>query len=235
MKESETPRVICWDLDETLGNFRPIGYEMMEKELPSFIEPTSIRYGISDLLTELSEAGYRHYITTSGSYDYAQEVLFRTDLAKNFTGVFGRETISNPYGGKMYQPVIDSENMTRDEARSNMIVVGDAPGDMPTDIEGLVFIHQDAGHKYDALVIREILVALLEAGDGSFKTGFEKLYSTTIPQRPDVQKRFQQRVLDLGNGISFEMTYKEKTMDMLDDDEIVPVIERIFAPDYKRE
>ena len=234
MSEQEPKRVIAWDLDETLGNFRPIGYEMMGKEMPSFIEPTSIRYGISDLLSELSEAGYRHYVTTSGTGEYAWGALTQTGLIKNFTEVFGREAVSNPYGGKLYRPVIESENMTDDEARSNMIVVGDAPGDIPADVEGLVFVRQDAGHKYDALVVREILVTLLEAGKGSFKTGFEKLYASTTPKYPENPPRFQQRLIDLGNGISFEMTYEGGTM-LVDENETVPVIEQIYAPDYKRE
>jgi hypothetical protein len=234
MKTQESLKAICWDLDETLGTFRRVAYEMEGTQAPNWERPISLRYGIKELLHDFSEeAGYVHFVTTSGTVDYASKALRKTGIIKFFRDVFGRETVSGEWG-KHYKPVADVLEFSEEAMRANMIVVGDAPRDQPVDID-MVFLDLGLGGiEMDALVIREILTTVLDKGDGNFKNGFEKLYSEAIPMSPHDEPQHQHKTYDLGNGIRFELEYRNQLAHNIGE-RIVPVITEIQAPDYMRE
>lgn len=234
MRTQETLKAICWDLDETLGTFRRVSYEMKGEQAPDWERPIALRYGIKDLLQEFSEnAGYVHFVTTSGTKVYASEALRKTGIRKFFRGVFGRETVATG-SGKDYKPVADELEFSEEDMRANMIAIGDAPGDKPDDID-MVFLDLGLGNvQMDALVIREILTTVLDKGNGHFKNGFEKLYSEAIPMSPHKKPQYQHKTYDLGNGIRFELEYRNQLARNIGK-RIVPVITEIQAPDYTRE
>lgn len=229
----KTSKVLCWDLDETLGWFRRIAYEMGGEKVPEWEQPIALRYGITDLLQEFSEeAGYVHFVTTSGTFDYASEALRRTGIADRFRQVFGRETVSRGWG-KHYRPAAETVGFSDDDMRANMIAIGDAPGDKPMDID-IVFLHIGLGNQMDALVIREILTTVLDKGEGHFKQGFDRLYAEATPEFPDKEPEFQNRTFDTGRGILFQLEYRPLREYTNIGRPIVPVITGIQAPDYVR-
>jgi hypothetical protein len=227
MKTQESLRVICWDLDDTLGTFRKV-------ILPDWEQPLALRYGIKELLHDFSEkSGYVHFVTTSGTVDYASKALRRTGIRKFFRDVFGRETVSRETG-KIYKPVADVLEFSEEAMRANMIAVGDAPGDQPVDIDMVFLDLGSGGIEMDALVIREILTTVLDKGNGHFKNGFEKLYLEAIPMSPNEKPEYQHKTYDLGNGITFELEYRAQRGGNLGKRN-VPVITWINAPGYERE
>lgn len=227
-------KALCWDLDETLGSFRRIAYEMGGEEAPDWEHPIALRYGLEDLLHEFSEdAGYIHFITTSGTFDYANEALKRTGIADRFKQVFGRDTVARGWG-KHYRPVAETIGFSDDDMRAGMIAIGDAPGDKPMDVD-IVFLHVGLGNSMDALVIREIITTVLDKGEGHFRQGFEKLYAEAVPEFPDEEPQFQNRTFDTGGGIKFQLEYRPLGQFSNIGKPVVPVITGIQAPDYIRE
>lgn len=246
MKEN-VGRAICWDLDETVGKFSALRYNLRgeadTEEAREYREqiPVGLRYGIRDLLIELSDAGYSHYITTSSNRPYVVAALEHTNLTSHFRRVFTGKEIGSQWG-KLYRPVIEDLGFSDEEAISRMIVVGDAPGDMPTDINGLVFLQMAAGHETDALVIREVLVKLLEEGEGDFAKGFNKMYGkdervlSLDPKSYKSGKSPHKRnytKIDLENGIHLTLEYESNPANQGNESLVMPIV-YIDAPEYER-
>jgi len=229
-------KVICWDLDETLGNFRRIDYELMGKEAPELERPTSLRYGLTDLLSSLSSQGYEHVVTTSGTSDYAKEALQRTGLSSHFKDVFGRDVVSSYGGGKKYRPVADTVGLSYEQAVSDMIVIGDVPGDKPVDLDGLVFIEHRGCVYSDSSVTARILEKLNELGDGNFKKGFERMYQDAqVKTEKFGTFSFERRTYEIDEGIKVELKYETNTGAVNKGEEVVPTITNIKAEVYKRD
>lgn len=219
--------VICWDFDDTLGNFYQIEYEAQGRPLPQLEEPLSVRYGIENLLQEFSpKNGFVHVIATTSGEAYVQKGLRRTGLSRFFKSIFDGKVVSQGYG-KLYTLIQKSENIK--DPQAHMIAIGDKAGDASADINGMVFINV-AGKNLEALVIREILVSLLEAGEGNFKKGFDNLYGNATPDdRPDSPIRSY----TLPNGISFDMTMREMlAFDNIDmrEKKVLRPKDAVFAP-----
>ena len=229
-------KVICWDLDETLGSFKRIGYELARRDIPDFEEPTALRHGIKDLLEKLSSEGYSHFVTTSGTSDYAKEALKRTGLIGYFQEVFGRDVVSAYDGGKKYRPVADNVGLSDEQAVSNMIVIGDAPGDKPVDLDGLVFVEHRGCHHTDSYVTAMILKKLNELGDGDFKKGFEKMHQDAeIEEEKFRTFTFKRRRYDIGNGVKLKLEYRSNNIAENLGERVVPTITNIQADNYRRE
>ncbi len=208
-------KVICWDLDETLGHFRRIGYKLMGQKVPQFEQPISLRYGLTDLLSSLSSKGYQHFVTTSARSGYAEEVLRRTGLAGYFTGVLGKEVIcseefiSDGGFGKLYRPVAKIVGFSDEQAASDMIVIGNAPGDQPADISGLVFIQDRNSVNNDSVVASLILERLNELGKNNFNNGFAEMYrQAKIEQETVGDYSFERRTYEAGKGIKVNLDYE---------------------------
>lgn len=219
-------RVICWDLDETLGSFRKI---VMPDDWET---PVSLRYGMADLLKELSDDNYLHFVTTSGSFEYARTVLIRTGLESYFSGVFGDDLIGSRYG-KQYRPVAEKVSFNDGDMVARGIVVGDLGGDQPVDIAGLVFV-EVGNMNLDAVVIKKILSELLDKGNGNFKAGFEMLYSLSQESNPG-KRDFSEKVYKMDSGIILRLEYRNSPLIDEPGQESIPVVYGIEADNYIRE
>lgn len=229
MSAQEKSSVICWDLDETLGEFRRIAYQMQGKQAPDWMNPISTRYGIRKTLRDLRKKGYVHVLTTSGITRYADTVLQVARLRREFSEVFGREHVSKLHWGKEYSCVANKIGYSLEDMRGKSVVVGDAPGDQPMDIVGLLFIN--LGSHYDARVIQPVLNRLYQAGHGHFLKGYESLYETT----PDVDERgYQNKVADFGDGITALLEYRTNSGSLGVGEKVVPTICDFRAPGFRR-
>lgn len=223
MAERGTKATLLWDLDHTIGDFRG-----MRTISPEFAEPIRLRYGIHDLLNEFSgENGYRHIVTSSAGPGYINEALNRTYLRGKFSAMFGDDVIRSTEQGKHYRPAV--RGTSPEEMRAHMIAIGDSNKDKPVDIGGMLFLELGLSEPpLEALVIREIITTVLEAGNGQFKEGFEALYKKATV---DAQER---RRLDIGNDISFVLEYR--TAEEVAETELreVPVICSIRSDSHRK-
>ncbi len=158
MKTART-RYICWDLDETLGFFRPGKKSEFMKGLPSLLE-------------ELQKRGVRNLITTASPSLYATLALKRTGTGHLFDAVFGCETVCPDNRYKRYGPVADSLGIRRHDAIDRMLVVGNADRDSSADLDLVTVIYPDA-IKNDASVVAAVLGRLME--HDSWWYGFEMM------------------------------------------------------------
>jgi len=200
----EGVKVVCWDLDENLGNFESA--MLTEEELASVssssINPLALRFRIVDVLQEMMARGIVHCITTASPIEYAKEAVSRTGIAEYFHGrLFAGREVMECGLGKKYMPVAQEFGYTAEQARQNMVVVGDKPFDKPVDIEGLVFIQQTNAASYDAVVPYRIVNKLLKEGKGDIKAGFDFLYGNAV-QTENGSNRFE-----LSECIKFDVDY----------------------------
>ena len=225
------PKGILWDLDQTVGDFRgyPIS-KMGEGEAP----PLALRYGMADLLDDLSpESGFFHIITSSNGLGTIGEILRRVHLDKKFKTIYGKDEV-DAGEGKKYLPVGRDLQYSHEKMRTNLLVIGDSNHDKPVDIGGLVFMELPLN--LDALVAREIVTSLLEAGDGNFKAGYENLYnSSKVIEVPQLDRVVRKREVDIGNDIRFRMEYRRA--DMIGDPTTnrVPVIYDITTDTHRKD
>jgi hypothetical protein len=211
-------KVICWDLDYTLGNFDSVSAILTHNALPERLreqhtivikEPITRRHNIQQTLTRLSKAGYQHVITTSATREYAREALRITGLASQFTTIFDRDG-TNPNlltPGKRYLSVI--EQLGVKNPRANMIVVGDAYGDIPYDTKNMVAIIEEAAYRHDARGVERVITALAEKG--GFYKGFldAKAGGITIP-KVDIRCKYEERQFNMGPTPVLELSVPRK-------------------------
>ncbi|MEW6036478.1 MAG: HAD family hydrolase [Candidatus Micrarchaeota archaeon] len=164
------PRYICWDLDETLGYFRP-GKKS---------EPLK---GLKPLLERLQGEGMRHVVTTASPRIYAEAALRRTGLRGYIDAIFPDEVVVPKNVHKRYLPVAKSLGIDRYYAPDRMLVIGnDVMGgrDAPEDLPLVTILFPDA-IKYHASVLGTLIVALSE--HKSFWWSFETLLSKARDRR----------------------------------------------------
>ena len=168
-------RILCWDLDDTIGHFKRLSYtihrEPISKNDDEAKGTDGIRNGLKPVLQRLTKSGYIHALTTNVSTDYAKQVLQIAGLTEQFNTVFGKESIQDGGVGKTYQPVIEHYSLPTANERERLLVIGDAPNDEPCHQRGIVFIYQIQGAYYNAKVI-ELILAQLDTYDERFNKAF---------------------------------------------------------------
>ena len=205
MKVANAEKYACWDLDRTLGNF-----ENTERHQTRYGRSVatgfSIKTGIKELLNELSERSFTHYVTTSATMEYAIDALNSSGLEKYFRGVFDRHDVAMYDHGKCYKPVIKDIGIDEGMAPGRMIVIGDLPSDIPIDVNDMVFIEYAGCWKAHSSIIKDIIDTILKESRGSFSYGFKKLYDMA-------DKKTGRRFINLPDGTYFELEYRESTND----------------------
>lgn len=182
--------LICWDMDETLGWFRPIGDVLVDEatrprwrrlmdgwlgRAPAPPPPIRVREGIADVLRDLRRAGFAQAVTTGGLPDYARRALADAGLATLVDGVFARDVIWDGWG-KRYQPVLERFGV---EPERTIIVGDDWKKDRGSDHPGMVLVCQPDGWQQPASLLAPVIEGL--AGGGSFSEGFERLFAAAAP------------------------------------------------------
>jgi hypothetical protein len=160
-------KYICWDMDETLGFFRPGKKSEFMKGLPALLE-------------ELQGKGVRHVITTASPLLYAKLALERTSAGHLFDAVFASEVVCSDNRYKRYGPVADRLGISRYDALNRLLVIGNADRDSSADLDLVTIIYPDA-IKNDASVVAAVLGKLMQ--HESWWYGFEAMLSSAKPYR----------------------------------------------------
>ncbi|MFH0884316.1 MAG: HAD family hydrolase [Candidatus Micrarchaeota archaeon] len=166
MKTSRT-RYICWDMDETLGFFRPGKKSEFVKGLPALLE-------------ELQGKGVRHVITTASPPLYANLALERTSAGRLFDAIFASDIVCPDNRYKRYAPVAERLGISSHDSVDSMLVIGNADRDSSADLHLVTVIHPDAIN-YDASVMAAVLGKLME--HRSWWYGFEAMLNLAKPYR----------------------------------------------------
>lgn len=221
-------RYIFWDLDDTLGDFRRIAYAMQGNLLSALLKDAVTTYNIRNLLTEFATRN-EQYITTGGVETYAREALRIAKLDSYFKEIYARDTVIPSAYGKHYLPVVSDIGIPLYELSDKVIIIGDAPGDAPADIEGLVFVQWHHPVKTDAFVVKTALEGLLEAGEGSFLEGFKTLHA--IAPTDGREEFYERRPYILTPDLSLLLSFRETELG----DPTVPYVEIVTSRSIRRE
>ncbi|OGH11468.1 MAG: hypothetical protein A2684_02730 [Candidatus Levybacteria bacterium RIFCSPHIGHO2_01_FULL_36_15b] len=239
MKES-AKFLICWDLDETLGHFAPLVYDMDGEERPRWDKDVYLAYGIQDVLDKFSEKnGFRSCVTTASMRDYAEFALEQTNLRSYFSDLYARDVTApyyettRLYVGKTYEDVA-WEHIPYDDYPNRMVVIGDKVEDNPIDMRELVHIYSP-GIYFNAMVIRETLVALLEAGNDSFRKGFDVLASRGTREFFDNSSIDAYYHVDIGSGIEIALSKTKGSGPLNDEDGNIPQVYIRSAEDFRKQ
>ncbi|MCB9753976.1 MAG: HAD family hydrolase [Myxococcales bacterium] len=167
-------RLVCWDLDKTLGVFRPLG----AAPRPSGARPPGPEQGLRphvlEVIDALDRAGAIQVITTASTPDHAERSLRRAGARRYFRRVYTGDDLVPIYGvpTKDYTRVAHDFGLFGPEVSARMIVIGDTLTlDLPT--SGPVFVWERAGAHVSARLTLWILATLAAAGDGDFLAGYE--------------------------------------------------------------
>lgn len=155
-------RIICWDMDGTLGNF---------VELPG--QKPVLRADLNAALQILSNLGAINVVTTFANPRDAESAILSHGI-ENISRIFGYDELFSMKGGRLsknYAKV--AEEFGTDF--SSMIAVGNSfSRDMPGD--GMVFVFEPEAAYYSAHVARIIIESLANTGNGDFVKGFHALF-----------------------------------------------------------
>lgn len=171
------PKIICWDLDETLGFFRNMISARNNQGFPHPEDSYTFRRDIIKTLNRLSSKNYRHVVTSSAKLSYSEKVIQAVCLDAYFDHVFGRDRVTDGMWGKKYVPAAEVYHLDEAEARSNMIVIANNASDEPIDLD-IVFVHDHRPVEETALVYETITDTLWTKGEKSFRRGFEAFFET---------------------------------------------------------
>ena len=173
----EEAKIICWDLDETLGSFRDLVSARSGNRSPHPQDVYVLRKDLIRTLNRLLDKGYRHVVVSSAKFDYSVKVLQTICLDAYFDKILGRSKPAEGIWGKRYKPAAEAFELNDSTAPSHMLVIADQASDEPVDLS-VVFIHDERGLETSALDYEYVAEALWEKGEGSFKRGFEFFFET---------------------------------------------------------
>lgn len=150
-------RLICWDMDETLGSLRSAKNPVLTRD-------------IRNVLEKLMGAGYRHAITTLSTSSFAEQQMRDTGLLYCFEGIFGLSDVLSAGRGKSYSKV--AFKMGIGNTSDELLVVGNDIMDAPTDVDAVFLLHPKATD-YSAEVFFTIIAELGKSG--SWMAGFSAM------------------------------------------------------------
>jgi hypothetical protein len=178
-------KTIFWDMDGTLGFFEHLAYKETLNKIPDYLGVDfGLKSGIEELLTKLSDEGFTHHITTAATSDYAIEALSITGIDKYFNKLFTRETLCGEYGfgyvgPKNYNYPLKEIQIDLEQAKSDVIIIGDSTKDIPFNNDKIVSIIDYNNFTRSSVLLDKIIHLLLKEGDNDFNKGFHKIYSNS--------------------------------------------------------
>jgi hypothetical protein len=168
-----TPKIICHDLDETMGYFRSLSYELKGNRVPSYESPVTLRQEMREVLEKLKSEGKINVVTSAATTRYIEEALNRTNIRNCFEAIFDRNSVMGIYG-KKYMPVAEQFELTPAEAESKVMVFGNSMDDAPEDIP-IVFVNQHNGYMHPASIQQRIIERLEQENRDDFSEAFKSL------------------------------------------------------------
>lgn len=169
------PKVICWDLDETLGFFRDIVSVRNKERYPNPDDSYTLRKDIIKTLHQMVRTGYHHVITSSAKLHYSEGIIEAVCLDAYFDHILGRQDVTDGIWGKKYLPVAELYHLNGGKISSNMLIIANMASDEPIDAD-IVFLHDERALKESALVYETIADTLWGTGEGDFKRGFDAFF-----------------------------------------------------------
>lgn len=167
-------RVICWDLDRTLGVFRPLGRDRPGPRPPG--PEVGLRPHVRETIEALDRAGAIHVLTTASTPEHAERALQRAGVRHRFRRIYTGTDLIPTYGvpTKDYALVARDFGLFGREGSARMIVIGDTLTiDLPAN--GPVFVWERGGANVSARLTLWILATLTAAGGGDFLAGYRAL------------------------------------------------------------
>ncbi len=154
-------RLVCWDMDETLGSFKSGNKPVLTK-------------GIQRVLQKLKDSGCNHVITTISTKGLAEQHMRRAGLISYFDGIFGLKDVLAAGRGKSYAKVASTMGITN--PHHEMLIVGNNEMDVPVDVDSVFILHQKA-IEYSAEVFFMLITELGKCD--SWAAGFSAMQSRT--------------------------------------------------------
>lgn len=180
-----TRNVILFDFDNTVGDCSEMSHVMSSVMTGSNLDFSRrstfrLREGIHNLLRQLKLLNVESYITTRMPQEYGEEALEKCGLSSFFDGAYGAQDTSFDIESKKYERVLNKLDISQDDAKHNVLVIGDTLFDAPQDLKGVVYIHDEKGINHHASLLEKIIISLLDNGNRSFSQGFEFMYQRGI-------------------------------------------------------
>lgn len=151
----QTPKLVCWDFNGTVERFGD------GRPRPDMAGGTSAlrRRGAMSVLT-----------TTIGP---EKPERFLDEQGVSFVTHYGRAEVRPTKGNKEYRGIAAEHGVTPAQAPGVMAVFGDSRTDIPSDLPGVVFFHNDANTPAPAA--ERLLMELDRAGDGHLADGLASI------------------------------------------------------------
>lgn len=149
-----TPKLIAWDFNGTVGDGK-----------------SSFRPDMRDVTDNLNRMGAASVITTTIDPLPVEKLMGEANI--RFNGFFGYKEVRDYPANKHYRGVAESYGLDLDAARGRLAVIGDSETDIPSDLSGVLFVHND--DQTPAEAIERLLHRLDQEGGGRFDQGLEKL------------------------------------------------------------
>lgn len=182
MKEA---KYICWDLDQTLGNFLPSQAAYNHRSAAAAGHERGLRPGMREFLETSVKNNVYHFITIGGeNKEHAREVLEINSISSYFTAIFAGKDIDAGFG-KRYKPVLDYLGIPAEQAKSDLVVTGDLTSDQPVDLDNVVFIWHPGAFRYPASHFVNVFNMLVSAGEGNIHLGFLNTMLANTHQKID--------------------------------------------------
>jgi len=157
-------KIICWDLDEILGDFR--AFERGSTDV-------NARPGIRRLLKECTALDSICVVTTNATHAYAARAVQMLKAQEHIHRIFDGSMVMS-WEGKRYQTVRDYFGLSEEDFSDNAIIIGDSIRDKPLDCTPAFIL--ETTHPNRPHSLQHILRRMLK--EGTVPQNYAALYET---------------------------------------------------------
>jgi len=156
-----TPKLLCWDFNGTVEQF---GDGRTRPEMAGGAQTLRRRGAMSVLTTTIGPEKPEQFLEQHGV---------------SFVSHYGRAEVRPTKGNKQYRGIAAEHGVSAARAPEVMAVFGDSRTDIPSDLPGVVFFHNDA--RTPAPAVERVLMELDRRGDGDLAAGLAELLGGLPP------------------------------------------------------